>query len=145
MACTCFRCGVLILFGNCIWFFLFAIYYQGQGLGKALIEKLIRALLRRDIGNITLFADSQGTGDKNCYLWLQKRSSWWPGACDKGEQAFLIYSQMFILFSDSIFIPWRFLYLLLANRVFSSSNNSGKRTKFTFISLLLQLWNSIEI
>lgn len=35
-------------------------YIQGQGLGKALIEKLIRALLQRDIGNITLFADSQG-------------------------------------------------------------------------------------
>ena len=33
---------------------------QGQGLGKALVEKLIRALLQRDIGNITLFADSQG-------------------------------------------------------------------------------------
>lgn len=33
---------------------------QGQGLGRALIEKLIRALVQRDIGNITLFADSQG-------------------------------------------------------------------------------------
>ncbi|KAG4967968.1 hypothetical protein JHK87_033619 [Glycine soja] len=33
----------------------------GQGLGKALIEKLIRTLLQRDIGNITLFAYSQGT------------------------------------------------------------------------------------
>ncbi|KAG8377151.1 hypothetical protein BUALT_Bualt09G0138700 [Buddleja alternifolia] len=32
---------------------------QGQGLGKVLIEKLIRALLQRDIGNISLFADSQ--------------------------------------------------------------------------------------
>lgn len=34
--------------------------YQGQGLGKALVEKLVRALLQRDIGNISLFADSQG-------------------------------------------------------------------------------------
>lgn len=33
---------------------------QGQGLGKALVEKLIRALLQRDIGNISLFADSKG-------------------------------------------------------------------------------------
>ena len=33
---------------------------QGQGLGKALVEQMIRALLRRDIGNITLFADAQG-------------------------------------------------------------------------------------
>lgn len=33
---------------------------QGQGLGKALVEQMIRALLRRDIGNITLFADAKG-------------------------------------------------------------------------------------
>eukprot|EP00268_Persea_americana_P015348 TRINITY_DN1704_c0_g2_i1.p1 TRINITY_DN1704_c0_g2~~TRINITY_DN1704_c0_g2_i1.p1 ORF type:complete len:180 (-),score=37.33 TRINITY_DN1704_c0_g2_i1:466-1005(-) len=32
---------------------------KGQGLGKALVEQLIRALLQRDIGNITLFADSK--------------------------------------------------------------------------------------
>uniref|UniRef100_A0A9I9DX63 Acetyltransferase NSI n=1 Tax=Cucumis melo TaxID=3656 RepID=A0A9I9DX63_CUCME len=38
----------------------FYLDYLGQGLGRALIEKLIRALLQRDIGNITLFADSQG-------------------------------------------------------------------------------------
>jgi hypothetical protein len=35
-------------------------FIQGQGLGKTLVEKIIRALLQRDIGNITLFADSQG-------------------------------------------------------------------------------------
>ncbi len=34
--------------------------YQGQGLGKALVEHMVRSLLRRDITNITLFADSQG-------------------------------------------------------------------------------------
>ncbi|KAF9624367.1 hypothetical protein IFM89_010393 [Coptis chinensis] len=33
---------------------------KSQGLGKALVEQMIRALLRKDIGNITLFADSQG-------------------------------------------------------------------------------------
>ncbi|MCL7039005.1 hypothetical protein MKW94_023975, partial [Papaver nudicaule] len=32
----------------------------GQGLGKAFVEQMIRALLRRDIGNITLFADGKG-------------------------------------------------------------------------------------
>ncbi|KAF9604220.1 hypothetical protein IFM89_004926, partial [Coptis chinensis] len=33
---------------------------KSQGLGKALVEQMIRALLRKDIGNITLFVDSQG-------------------------------------------------------------------------------------
>lgn len=33
---------------------------QGQGLGKALVEHMVRTLLRRDIGNITLFADANG-------------------------------------------------------------------------------------
>ncbi|KAF9616509.1 hypothetical protein IFM89_029970, partial [Coptis chinensis] len=33
---------------------------QSKGLGKALVEQMIRALLRKDIGNITLFVDSQG-------------------------------------------------------------------------------------
>nr|ASU54204.1 histone acetyltransferase [Hevea brasiliensis] len=46
-------------FNATIWDVLIDPSYQGQGLGKALIEKLIRALLQRDIGNITLFADSQ--------------------------------------------------------------------------------------
>ena len=40
--------------------FVFVFTFQGQGLGKALVEKLVRALLQRDIGNISLFADSQG-------------------------------------------------------------------------------------
>ena len=30
--------------------------YQGQGLGKALVEQMVRSLLRQDISNITLFA-----------------------------------------------------------------------------------------
>ncbi|KAK4395995.1 putative acetyltransferase TAP2 [Sesamum angolense] len=46
-------------FNATIWDVLVDPAYQGQGLGKALIEKLIRALLQRDIGNISLFADSQ--------------------------------------------------------------------------------------
>ncbi|KAL5550412.1 hypothetical protein UlMin_000588 [Ulmus minor] len=46
-------------FNATIWDVLVDPFYQGQGLGKTLVEKLIRALLQRDIGNITLFADSQ--------------------------------------------------------------------------------------
>ncbi|KAK7340080.1 hypothetical protein VNO77_20773 [Canavalia gladiata] len=46
-------------FNATIWDVLVDPSYQGQGLGKALVEKLIRALLQRDIGNITLFADSK--------------------------------------------------------------------------------------
>ena len=34
-------------------------WLQGQGLGKALVEQMIRTLLARDIGNITLFADNK--------------------------------------------------------------------------------------
>eukprot|EP00889_Picochlorum_renovo_P000736 jgi/Picre1/27766/NNA_000730.t1 len=33
--------------------------FQGQGLGKALLELMVRTLLRREISNITLFADAQ--------------------------------------------------------------------------------------
>lgn len=46
----------MVIICKCFFFFGF----QGQGLGKALVEKLVRALLQRDIGNISLFADSQG-------------------------------------------------------------------------------------
>ncbi|KAL5711534.1 aralkylamine N-acetyltransferase [Ranunculus cassubicifolius] len=46
-------------FNATIWDVLVDPSYQGQGLGKALVEQMVRALLRRDIGNITLFADSQ--------------------------------------------------------------------------------------
>ena len=42
------------------WQYMYCFVVQGQGLGRALVEKLIRALLQRDIGNIALFADSQG-------------------------------------------------------------------------------------
>eukprot|EP00899_Mesostigma_viride_P026239 jgi/Mesvir1/67/Mv13671-RA.1 len=44
-------------FNATIWDVLVDPSYQGQGLGKALVEQMVRVLLRRDIGNITLFAD----------------------------------------------------------------------------------------
>ncbi|XP_058214100.1 probable acetyltransferase TAP2 [Rhododendron vialii] len=43
-------------FNATIWDVLVDPYYQGQGLGKALVEKLIRVPLQRDIGSIILFA-----------------------------------------------------------------------------------------
>lgn len=46
-------------FNATIWDVLVDPSYQGQGLGKALVEKVVRVLLQRDIGNIALFADSQ--------------------------------------------------------------------------------------
>ncbi|KAE9455671.1 hypothetical protein C3L33_12425, partial [Rhododendron williamsianum] len=46
-------------FNATIWDVLVDPDYQGQGLGKALVEKLIRVLLQRDIGSIILFTDSQ--------------------------------------------------------------------------------------
>ncbi|KAI4341917.1 hypothetical protein MLD38_026586 [Melastoma candidum] len=46
-------------FNATIWDVLVDPSYQGQGLGKALVENLIRTLLQRDIGNISLFADGQ--------------------------------------------------------------------------------------
>jgi len=33
---------------------------QGRGIGKALVAEMVKALLRRDIANITLFADANG-------------------------------------------------------------------------------------
>uniref|UniRef100_A0A0D9WHS2 aralkylamine N-acetyltransferase n=1 Tax=Leersia perrieri TaxID=77586 RepID=A0A0D9WHS2_9ORYZ len=46
-------------FNATIWDVLVDPSYQGQGLGKALMEKVIRTLLQRDISNITLFADNK--------------------------------------------------------------------------------------
>ncbi|GMH38464.1 hypothetical protein BSKO_06348 [Bryopsis sp. KO-2023] len=45
-------------FNATIWDVVVDPAYQGQGLGKALVEHMVRALLRRDIGNITLYADA---------------------------------------------------------------------------------------
>ncbi|KAG2425531.1 hypothetical protein HXX76_013575 [Chlamydomonas incerta] len=46
-------------FNATIWDVLVDPEYQGQGLGKALVEQMVRSLLRKDISNITLFADSK--------------------------------------------------------------------------------------
>ena len=41
---------------------------QGLGLGKTLVEKIVRSLLRQDITNITLFADARGVLLKPDYM-----------------------------------------------------------------------------
>ena len=46
-------------FNATIWDVVVDKEFQGQGLGKALVEQMIRTLLARDIGNITLFADNK--------------------------------------------------------------------------------------
>jgi ribosomal protein S18 acetylase RimI-like enzyme len=46
-------------FNATIWDVLVDPEFQGQGLGKALVEHMVRSLLRRDITNITLFADAK--------------------------------------------------------------------------------------
>ncbi|KAK9866467.1 hypothetical protein WJX84_011004 [Apatococcus fuscideae] len=46
-------------FNATIWDVLVDPEYQGQGLGKTLVEKIVRSLLRQDITNITLFADAR--------------------------------------------------------------------------------------
>ncbi|KAK9822089.1 hypothetical protein WJX74_006196 [Apatococcus lobatus] len=46
-------------FNATIWDVLIDPEYQGLGLGKTLVEKIVRSLLRQDITNITLFADAR--------------------------------------------------------------------------------------
>ncbi|MEW5316378.1 MAG: hypothetical protein WDW38_007756 [Sanguina aurantia] len=46
-------------FNATIWDVLVDPEFQGQGLGKALVEQMVRSLLRKDITNITLFADAK--------------------------------------------------------------------------------------
>ena len=46
-------------FNATIWDVLVDPEFQGQGLGKAMVEQMVRSLLRKDIGNITLFADAK--------------------------------------------------------------------------------------
>ena len=46
-------------FNATIWDVVVDTEFQGQGLGKALVEQMVRTLLARDIGNITLFADNK--------------------------------------------------------------------------------------
>ena len=54
------RCTSDGAFNATIWDVLVDPEYQGQGLGKALVEGMVRTLLKRDITNITLFADANG-------------------------------------------------------------------------------------
>ena len=46
-------------FNATIWDVVVDTEFQGQGLGKALVEQMVRTLLARDIGNITLYADNK--------------------------------------------------------------------------------------
>ncbi|KAL4425621.1 hypothetical protein ABPG75_009637 [Micractinium tetrahymenae] len=52
------RCTSDGAFNATIWDVLVDPEFQGQGLGKALVEGMTRTLLRREITNITLFADA---------------------------------------------------------------------------------------
>lgn len=53
------RCTSDGAFNATIWDVMVDPEFQGLGLGKALLELMVRSLLQRDISNITLFADSQ--------------------------------------------------------------------------------------
>jgi len=53
------RCTSDHAFNATIWDVLVDPEYQGQGLGKAMVAQVVRSLLRRDIGNISLFADAK--------------------------------------------------------------------------------------
>ena len=44
-------------FNACLWDIIVDPEYQGKGLGKAIVSHSIRALLARDVANVTLFAD----------------------------------------------------------------------------------------
>ena len=52
------RCTSDGAFNATIWDVLVDPRVQGQGLGKAMVEQMVRTLLRREITNITLFADA---------------------------------------------------------------------------------------
>lgn len=45
------------VFNATLWDIIVDPEYQGQGLGKALVTQMIRAILGRDVANVTLFAD----------------------------------------------------------------------------------------
>lgn len=53
------RCTSDGAFNATIWDVMVDPEFQGQGLGKALLELMVRTLLKREISNITLFADAQ--------------------------------------------------------------------------------------
>ena len=52
------RCTSDGAFNATLWDVMVDPEFQGYGLGKALLELMVRSLLKRDISNITLFADS---------------------------------------------------------------------------------------
>ncbi|KAK9835156.1 hypothetical protein WJX81_002058 [Elliptochloris bilobata] len=52
------RCTSDHVFNATIWDVLVDPEFQGRGIGKALVAEMVKALLRRDICSITLFADS---------------------------------------------------------------------------------------
>jgi GNAT superfamily N-acetyltransferase len=52
------RCTSDGAFNATLWDVMVDPDFQGYGLGKALLELMVRSLLKRDISNITLFADS---------------------------------------------------------------------------------------
>ena len=52
------RCTSDGAFNATIWDLIVDPQFQGLGLGKALMELLVRSLLKRDISNITLYADA---------------------------------------------------------------------------------------
>lgn len=54
------RCTSDGAFNATIWDVLVDPELQGQGLGKALVERVVRTLLKREITNVTLFADAKG-------------------------------------------------------------------------------------
>lgn len=54
------RCTSDGAFNATIWDVMVDPEFQGLGLGKALLELMVRSLLKREITNITLFADAKG-------------------------------------------------------------------------------------
>lgn len=80
---------------------------QGQGLGKALVEKLIRSLLQRDIGNISLFADRQGIVRRRIYVCLY---------CTWNA---VVRTMMFNIFAQPFWVCYLFAFLLWAYHFFS--------------------------
>lgn len=53
------RCTSDGAFNATVWDVVIDPEFQGRGLGKALVECMVRTLLKRDITNITLFADGK--------------------------------------------------------------------------------------
>ncbi|CEG01952.1 Acyl-CoA N-acyltransferase [Ostreococcus tauri] len=54
---ACARATSDHVFNATLWDIIVDPEYQGRGYGKALVQQMIRALLSRDVANVTLFAD----------------------------------------------------------------------------------------